>query len=250
MRRAAATMSVSQSAEMTSPEGLHGELIQMALTFGIFTQESTFGHIIDFDHGGAGKLGTDFVSRVGDSRLDDHIAFAKVQQAGHQRHGLLGTHGGYGGSVDGFQIHPAQFAEPCIDSALRSAVPAVTGYPWALGASAPATSACWTLLGTGPQASYGQVDHATRHGFGGGFEAGDTRPVVWRRICVEAHENPFLGRYVPKIRRTLGRDRPRVQSELCAVCSAYPQISLLVLRRQRGDLFRVFADWTIGGSAA
>ena len=41
MRRAAATMSVSQSAEMTSPEGLHGELIQMALTFGIFTQEST-----------------------------------------------------------------------------------------------------------------------------------------------------------------------------------------------------------------
>ena len=98
--------------------------------------------------------------------------------------------------------------------------------------------------------AYGQVDHATRHGFGGGFEAGDTRPVVWRRICVEAHENPFLGRYVPKIRRTLGRDRPRVQSELCAVCSAYPQISLLVLRRQRGDLFRVFADWTIGGSAA
>ena len=41
MRRAAATMSVSQSAEMTSPEGLHRELIQMALTFGIFTQEST-----------------------------------------------------------------------------------------------------------------------------------------------------------------------------------------------------------------
>ena len=34
-------------------------------------------------------------------------------------------------------------------AALRSAVPAVTGYPWALGASAPATSACWTLLGTG-----------------------------------------------------------------------------------------------------
>ena len=49
----------------------------------------------------------------------DHIAFAKVQQAGHQRHGLLGTHGGYGGSVDGFQIHPAQFAEPCIDSGLK-----------------------------------------------------------------------------------------------------------------------------------
>lgn len=34
------------------------------------------------------------------------------------------------------------------------------------------------------------------------------------------------------------------------MCSAYPQISLLVLRRQRGDLFRVFADWAIGGSAA
>ena len=91
-------MSVSQSAEMTSPED-YGELIQMALTFGIFTRGIDVSPIIDFDHGGAGKLGTDFVSRVGDSQLDDHIAFAKVQQAGHQRHGLLGTHGGYGGAA-------------------------------------------------------------------------------------------------------------------------------------------------------
>lgn len=150
-----------------------------------------------------------------------------------------------------FVIHPAQFAEPCIDSGLK--VGGAGGDRVSMGVGG-VCAGNQRLLDTARhrvhRRAYGQVDHATRHGFGGGFEAGDTRPVVWRRICVEAHENPFLGRYVPKIRRTLGRDRPRVQSELCAVCSAYPQISLLVLRRQRGDLFRVFADWTIGGSAA
>lgn len=114
-------MSVSQSAEMTSPEGLHGELIQMALTFGIFTQESTSVTSSTLTTVAPASWGTDFVSRVGDSRLDDHIAFAKVQQAGHQRHGLLGTHGGYGGALMDFRSTPRSSRNHVSIAALRSA---------------------------------------------------------------------------------------------------------------------------------